>query len=113
MPDPSSVLVTKPDGETVLFDLADVQMTKYDPVKKTLTLEFKNQSTSVLSGGPWVEQLWDVLKRRAGFHPQEDRNRSAFSRDLSVKYSGKLPNPPPPEPKQGPGASPEGPKQED
>ena len=96
--DPSSVLITKPDGETVLFDLADVQMSKYDPTKKTLTLEFKNQSTSTLTGGPWVEQLWEIMKRRAGFHGQEDKNRSAFSRDLSVKYSGKLPDVVPPEP---------------
>lgn len=93
-----SVLVTKPDGTTTLFDLSDVQMSHYDPVKKTLSLEFKNQSTSVLSGGPWVEQLWEVLKRRAGFHGQEDKNRSAFSRDLSVKYSGVLPDIVPPEP---------------
>jgi len=93
-----SVLITKPDGTTVLFDLADVQMSKYDPHKKTLTIEFKNMSTSALSGGPWVEQLWDLMKRRAGFHPQEEKNRSAFSSELSVKYSGKLPDTPPPEP---------------
>lgn len=96
---PDGVIITKPDGKTTLFDLADVQMSHYDPVKKTLSLEFKNQSTSVLSGGPWVEQLWELLKKRAGFHGQEDKNRSAFSKDLSVKYSGKFPDDPPPEPR--------------
>lgn len=103
---PDSVLITKPDGVTVLFDLADVQMSKYDPEKKVLTIEFKNQSTSVLTGGPWVEQLWDLMKRRAGFHPQEDKNRSAWSKELSVKFAGKLPDEPPPEP--GPEGPPKG-----
>jgi len=91
----SSVLIQKPDGRTALFDLSDVLMAEYDPAEGTLKLEFKNRSTSVLSGGKWVEQLWDILKRRAGFSASEDRSRSAFSQDLSVKYSGKLPSDPP------------------
>jgi frataxin-like iron-binding protein CyaY len=97
--EPSSVLITKPNGITTLFDLDEVLMAQYDPEKATLTLEFKNQSTSVLNGGPWVEQLWDIMKKKAGFSANEDRNRSAWSKELSVKYSGKLPEIVPAEPK--------------
>jgi len=91
----NSVLITKPDGTTTLFDLDEVLMGQYNPEKATLTLEFKNQSTSVLTGGPWVEQLWGIMKKRAGFPANEDKNRSAWSKELSVKFAGKFPDDPP------------------
>ena len=98
---PNGVMITKPDGTTTLFDLDEVLIGQYDPTKKSLKLEFKNQSTSVLSGGPWVEQLWDIMKKKMGFAGNADLNRSAWSKELSVQFSGKLPDAPPQEPGEG------------
>ncbi len=95
---PNGVMITKPDGTTTLFDLDEVLIGQFDPEKKTLKLEFKNQSTSVLSGGPWVEQLWTIMKMKMGFAGNADLNRSAWSKELSVQFSGKLPDPVPQEP---------------
>ena len=94
---PNGVMITKPDGTTTLFDLDEVLMGQFDPEKKTLKLEFKNQSTSVLSGGPWVEQLWNIMKKRMGFPENADVNRSAWSKELSVQFSGTFPGDPQPE----------------
>lgn len=87
------LLITEPNGRETLFDLGMVQKSVMDRRGRegaTLTIEFKHQGEIVFKDGPWVDEIWNALKERAGI-PKGDpyRGKPAFGQQVGVTFSEK------------------------
>ena len=98
----SHVLITHPAGEQTIFDMNDVQKGRFLPSgggpdgrEPRLALEFKSASAIVLDG-PWVKDLWETIKNRAGVGGKDDpmRGKSMMATDCGVSVQPPTGDPP-------------------